>query len=149
MADAPEFKRPESVLVVVHTRDGHALMLHRVAPSRFWQSVTGSLEADETPLEAAVREIGEETGLAVQSTAVCDWQLQNRFPIPPRWAQRYAPGTRANLEHAFSLCLDTPCPVRIDPAEHDDLRWVPLPEAIRMAWSWTNRDLMRCLHRRA
>jgi dATP pyrophosphohydrolase len=148
MPEPITFKRPESVLVVIHTRDDQALMLHRVAPSQFWQSVTGSLEPDETPLEAAVREIAEETGLIVPQAAVRDRRFQNRFPIPPRWAQRYAPGTRANTEHVFSLCLDTPCPVRIDPSEHDDLRWAPLSEAIQLAWSWTNRDLLRCLRDR-
>jgi dATP pyrophosphohydrolase len=145
MSEAATFKRPESVLVVVHTRNDQALMLHRVAPSRFWQSVTGSLEPDETPMDAALREIAEETGLAVCRADIVDWRLRNRFPIPARWAQRYAPGTVANTEHVFSLCLEAPCPVSIDPAEHDDLRWMPIAEAIRLAWSWTNRDLLRRL----
>ena len=50
----PAFKRPESVLVVVHTADGLVLMLERVSPPRFWQSVTGSLEPGES-FEAAAR----------------------------------------------------------------------------------------------
>ncbi len=58
---APAWKRPESVLVVVHTAD-QVLLLERVRPAGFWQSVTGSLEAGETASQAAIRELGEETG---------------------------------------------------------------------------------------
>jgi len=143
MPERPEFKRPESILVVIHTLTDEALMLHRVAPSRFWQSVTGSLEAGEAPIDAVIREIAEETGLQVAPAQVHDWQLENRFAIPPRWAQRYAPGTTANTEHVFSLCLDAPCPVTIDADEHDEMRWMPIDEAVGLAWSWTNRDVLR------
>ena len=38
----PAFKRPESVLVVVHAAAGRVLMLERTSPPRFWQSVTGA-----------------------------------------------------------------------------------------------------------
>ncbi len=145
MTTPAHFKRPESVLVVIHTPANDILMLHRVAPSDFWQSVTGSLEIDETPAEAAVREIAEETGLVAQPAELRDWQLQNHFAIPRQWAARYAPGTRFNREHAFSLCLPERCPVRINPTEHNDAKWVPVAQAIDMAWSWSNRDLLHLL----
>ncbi|QID18516.1 dihydroneopterin triphosphate diphosphatase [Nitrogeniibacter mangrovi] len=138
-------KRPVSVLVVVHTRTGHTLLLRRQPPTRFWQSITGSLEPGETPHEAAVRELAEETGLIAASADLHDWQLQNRFPIPPKWAARYAPGVRFNTEHAFSLQLPAPCDVRLAPGEHDAAEWLPLHKAIDRAWSWTNRDLMRLI----
>ena len=56
-----EFKRPESVLVLVDTLDGEVLMLNRVRPLGFWQSVTGSLKRGESPRGAAERELFEET----------------------------------------------------------------------------------------
>ena len=40
-----DFRRPESVLVVVHAADGQVLILRRSQPFDFWQSVTGSLQA--------------------------------------------------------------------------------------------------------
>ena len=40
-------RRPVSVLVVVYTDDGFALLLKRVNPTEMWQSVTGSLEPGE------------------------------------------------------------------------------------------------------
>ena len=51
----PAYKRPESVLVVLHDGQGRALMLERVSPPGFWQSVTGSLEEGETPFATALR----------------------------------------------------------------------------------------------
>ena len=63
---APDYKRPESVLVVVYTADRETLILQRVGNS-FWQSVTGSLNWDEeSPEEAARRELFEETGIATE-----------------------------------------------------------------------------------
>ncbi len=61
-----EFKRPESVLVVIYTKDGDALLLQRVRPAwpEFWQSVTGSLHwSEQVPLDAARRELHEEAGI--------------------------------------------------------------------------------------
>ena len=58
-----EFHRPESILVVVYTQDYHCLLLERVDPSSFWQSVTGTLLWGESPAAAAAREVTEEPGL--------------------------------------------------------------------------------------
>lgn len=60
------YKIPVSVLVIVHTPDLHVLLIERVRPPGQWQSVTGSLEPDETPLAAAVREVEEETGVRIR-----------------------------------------------------------------------------------
>ena len=49
MAAVAEFRRPESVLVVVHTPALEVLLLERVEPRGFWQSVTGTLRWAETP----------------------------------------------------------------------------------------------------
>ena len=61
LATMAAYKRPESVLIVVYTAACEVLMLRRVEPSDFWQSVTGSLEWDESPMGAACRELVEET----------------------------------------------------------------------------------------
>ena len=75
-----DLKRPESVLVVIYTEHGDVLRLRRCDPLDFWQSVTGSLHAGETPLQAAVREVREETGLAADA-GLTDCGIINRFPI--------------------------------------------------------------------
>lgn len=144
-----EFKRPESVLVIIHTPDWQVLLLRRLRPPGFWQSVTGSLEAGESPRAAAVREVGEETGIAVRPEALLDWQRRNRFLIRDEWRARYAPGVTHNVEHVFSLAVPPDCPVRLAPDEHDALCWLPHTEAAARVFSWTNRDAVLALPQRA
>jgi dATP pyrophosphohydrolase len=137
------YKRPESVLVVVHTADGEVLLLHRADRADFWQSVTGSLEPGETPIEAARRELSEETGL--DGSGVVDCHRRRRFPIAPEWRHRYAPEVTHNLEHEFRLGSGIRQKPRLDPYEHDDAVWLDIPEAAERATSWTNRAAIRCL----
>ena len=85
----PDLRRPESVLVVIYTPD-EILLLKRNADFEFWQSVTGSLEAGETPDDAASRELFEETGIAEVELINCDHSAE--FEISPRWRDRYPPG---------------------------------------------------------
>lgn len=131
------FKRPESVLVVVYTNALECLMLRRRTPPDFWQSVTGSLAWDETPPEAAARELAEETGLAAEG--LVDAHENVRFPILPAWQHRFAPGTDENLEHWFYLELPAAQPVQIDRKEHSEYAWLGLEDAVERASSWTNR----------
>lgn len=136
-------KRPESVLVVVHAGTTEFLLLKRTLPSGFWQSVTGSLERGETPLEAARREIAEEIGVTAAARDFTDWQLRNRYPIPPAWRSRYEPGVSHNIEHVFSLEIERGASVRLSPEEHLEARWLDAPQALAATWSWTNRDAIR------
>ena len=132
------YKIPVSVLVVIHTLDLQVLLLERADAPGLWQSVTGSQEAGETLLETAIREAREETGLDAGQYALTDWNLENRFEIFGRWRHRYAPGVTHNTEHAFSLELPAPLPVRLAPAEHLNQTWLPWREAADKVFSWTN-----------
>lgn len=142
------YKRPESVLVVVYTRSGEALMLRRADFPEFWQSVTGSMEwNDATPLATAVRELREETGLDVAQRELRDWQQSNRYVLFPHWRHKYAPGTVENTEHIFSLELPEARQISVNPAEHSEYLWMPLADAAQRAFSWTNRDALIALQR--
>lgn len=132
------YKRPESVLVVIYTASGEALLLRRREPADFWQSVTGSLRWDESPEAAARRELQEETGLGDSYVPRASGRTQ-QFAIMPAWRNRYAPDVRDNLEHEFQVCLPRPESIRINPAEHIEYVWLPLAEAAERATSWTNR----------
>lgn len=134
------WKRPESVLVVIHTLALDVLLLERISPPGAWQSVTGSLEADESPTQTAIREVFEETGIDATAHALHDWQVQNRFEIRSEWRARYAPEVTHNDEHVFSLCVPRETAVVLSPTEHRAFRWLAAHEAAAGVFSWTNRD---------
>ncbi len=133
-----EFKRPESVLVLVYTQASDVLMMRRKYPNDFWQSVTGSLEWDENPQQAAIRELEEETGIDKHSLHDC--QFSQNFEIYSIWRDRYAPGVTENQEHVFSLELPEQINIRLDPREHDEFTWLSKQEAIERAFSHTNQE---------
>ncbi len=143
MAAVAEFKRPESVLIVVHTPALDCLLLERVEPRGFWQSVTGSLRPAETPAECAARELHEETGLASQGLS--DANVQRSFPILPAWRSRYAPGVESNVEHQWYLEVPELRAIRLAPAEHVAYLWLPVEAAIEKVASWTNREALQLL----
>jgi dihydroneopterin triphosphate diphosphatase len=143
MAAVAEFRRPESVLVVVHTPGLDCLLLERVEPRGFWQSVTGTLRPDETPAECAARELVEETGLA--PLGLRDAEVQRSFPILPAWRSRYAPGVDSNVEHQWYLEVPEVRAVQIEPTEHVAYLWLPVEAAIEKVASWTNREALQRL----
>ena len=138
----PAYKRPESVLVVLHDGQGRALMLERVSPPGFWQSVTGSLEEGETPFATALREVAEETGILLAPEELKDWHTQNEYEIYEHWRHRYAPGVTRNTEHVFSARIPAASPVRLSEHEHRAYRWLPLAEAAHLAFSPSNREAL-------
>lgn len=145
MAQTSAFKRPESVLVVVYTAAGQVLLLKRRNHPDFWQSVTGSLDWDEAPPLAAVRELREETGIEA-GAALRDLAQQFRFTILPEWQHRYAPDVHENLERAYALRLSDMPPVRLSD-EHTEYAWFSFAQAIAKVRSSTNREIIQRLAR--
>jgi dihydroneopterin triphosphate diphosphatase len=144
------FKLPVSVLVVVHTEALEVLLLERASRPGFWQSVTGSLDRPEEPLEAAAaRELKEETGIDAARGRLARWNVVNTFEIYPQWRHRYAPGVLYNTEHVFGLALRERPPVAIAPREHIAHAWLPWREAAGKCFSWSNRDAIVMLGERA
>jgi dATP pyrophosphohydrolase len=143
MAAVAEFRRPESVLIVVHTPALDCLLLERVEPRGFWQSITGSLRWAETPAECAARELVEETGL--EPIGLRDAGVKRSFPILPAWRARYAPGVDSNVEHRWYVEVPEVRAVRIEPAEHVAYLWLPVEAAIEKVASWTNREALEQL----
>lgn len=74
------YKRPESVLVVIHTPDLQILLLERAKHPGYWQSVTGSREDGEPFLDTAVREVHEETGLQIDRKQLRIWPGKTSTP---------------------------------------------------------------------
>ncbi len=141
-----KFRRPESILLVIYTQQGQTLLLKRHSRHTFWQSVTGSIRwSGESAIEAAARELEEETGISAQPGAIQDWQRRFRFVIPKAVRHRYQPGVSMNVEHLFSLRLPDQVPICLQPDEHDAYQWIDILKAGNIVWSWTNREAFKII----
>lgn len=141
-------KTPISVLVLIHTPDLQVLLIERADKAGFWQSVTGSVEGDESLQQAAIREVMEETGLDAAKFKLTDWSLSHIYEIYPHWRHRYAPGVTQNTEHIFGLELPEALPVKLSPLEHVRYEWADWREAAQRVFSWTNVEALRSLGQR-
>ena len=130
-------------MIVIYTSGGEFLIMERVRPAGFWQSVTGSLEWGETADTAARRELLEETGITQGFLRNLQWTQV--YEILPSFGKKYAPGITTNLEHAFALKLLGRVPVSLSPTEHVQYRWASAAEAIVTVSSDTNRAVIQQL----
>ena len=106
--------------------------------------MTGSLEEGEQPVDAARREIEEETGLRADDLLV-DTGTTRQFEIDARWRDSYAAGVTLNTEYEWRWCLRAAANVCLCDAEHSAYGWFELDEAIDMVWSHTNRAALEDL----
>ncbi|PHM69814.1 dihydroneopterin triphosphate diphosphatase [Xenorhabdus sp. KJ12.1] len=136
-----DYKRPESVLVVIYAADSkRVLMLQRRDDPDFWQSVTGSLEENEKPYEAALREVQEEIGIDIVSAnlELIDCQRSLYYEIFSHLRYRYAPGVTRNKEHWFLLPLPGECEILL--TEHLASQWLAVEKAASLTKSWSNQQ---------
>lgn len=139
-------KIPISVLVVIHRSDGQVLLIERADRPGYWQSVTGSLDAEDEPLlDTAWREVGEETGIT--QGELRDWGFSNVYEIYPRWRHRYADGVTHNTEHVFGLTVAGDTAVTLNPREHLQYQWLPWREAADRCFSPSNAEAILMLPR--
>lgn len=138
------FKKPESVLVVIYCQTTlRCLMMQRKDDPNFWQSVTGSLENNELPIETAIREVYEETGIDIvgSNLSLVDAKHVVEFEIFPQFRHRYAPQVKINKEHWFYLPLTTEVKPML--SEHLAYQWMSIQDAANLTSSPNNREAIK------
>jgi 8-oxo-dGTP pyrophosphatase MutT (NUDIX family) len=102
------------------------LVLQRALDTRCptaWETVHGRLESGETPEQGAAREVGEETGLAIE-------RLYN-VTVQPYYLHKM--GT-VQLACVFAAFVAEPAEVTLGP-EHTRYEWLSVDDALaRFAW---------------
>jgi 8-oxo-dGTP diphosphatase len=122
-SDVPDSARQpqRDVVVAVLERDGRFLVGKRSAHKAaggYWCPITGGVDAGETQAEAVVREVREETGLAVRAVAkVAECDTHDGRCLMHWWRV---------------LTLDD-SPARLANDEHTALSWVTLDEMKRLS----------------
>ena len=149
MTVSTPYKIPRSILVIIYTAKLDVLLIERADYVGYWQSVTGSMEKNETPRQTATREVLEETGIDATQYALNDWQQENIWEIYPIWVHRYAPGTTHNTEHVFGLQLPDRVSVTLNDREHLQYVWLAAEKAAPLCFSDSNREAILALPRRA
>lgn len=96
-----------------------------------WETIHGTIEAGETPVQASLRELREETGLVperfynLSRTEAFYQQRSDEVALIPVFAAFVAPGATVHLS-----------------AEHDRAEWLSIAEAARrFAWPRERRAL--------
>jgi len=142
------YKIPESVLVVIYTKNLQVLLMERADKLGYWQSVTGSRDSlNESLTTTAIRELQEETGIILSTEAgtlspsnLHDWKMVNVYEIYPLWRHRYKPGIEKNVEHVFGLLVPDDITITLSPREHVQYKWLPYREASKSCFSSSNSE---------
>jgi ADP-ribose pyrophosphatase YjhB (NUDIX family) len=110
------FREPKVAVAALVSQGDRVLLVRRAVPPQagYWALPAGYMDADETPEEALIREVREETGIVVQVTG-----LHGLAPLAG-WAERRG-----------ILLIFRATAGQGDPLPHDDVteaRWVARPE---------------------
>ncbi len=111
------------IVVLRHEHERCLVLLLRVY--RYWDFPKGEVEAGEDPLQAAIREVAEETGIT---------QLEFPWGQVYRETPPYNSGTRRKIARYYlatthSKHVTLPVNPALGKAEHDEYRWVDFKQA--------------------
>lgn len=127
--------RPNVGLMIVNARS-EVLMGERHDIPGMWQMPQGGIDEGEAPLEAAMRELGEETGLTPdQMDVLATYPLWLGYVIPVGMrAPGYRPTSIGQMQKWFLLRYkgdDLPTPPQDGEIEFRTFKWVPLQDVAK------------------
>jgi 8-oxo-dGTP pyrophosphatase MutT (NUDIX family) len=133
--------------LVVVRRGTELLVLHR-APQfeAYWHLVAGGVEDDESPRDAAVRELSEEVGLDA-STRLRDLERPFTYSLadePPTVRERFHPAQATVSVDVFVADVAASWEPVLN-EEHDAYRWCSREEAEELLYWPEPREIVRGL----
>jgi dATP pyrophosphohydrolase len=141
----------EAEVAIFVTRRGRSevLIAHR-SPEQgaYWHTIAGGIERNESPVDAAARELAEETGLTAVELHAGATVVEYAYALtdePPGRSGRYPEGLREVRVHCFVADAPDDWEPTLD-WEHDNHRWCPPDEAAAtLRWPETAAALRRLL----
>jgi dATP pyrophosphohydrolase len=132
----PPLKKKVQVWLYGQDSEGLQILLLKTRPGRgeFWQPVTGGVEEGESFEDAALREVEEETGLALSPDKLIKL---SSFEFEGQWGKA--------LEQGFAI--EVPARligkmVLLDPKEHTEFQWLPASEALVKTHFESNQKIL-------
>ena len=113
-------------------QENHLFMGHSTG-NKFWDIPKGGAEGDETALEAAIREVKEETGFDVEPSELLDLGIFQYNRQKNMYLFLYIGKNKLNPEKAYCESTFT-CPhTGKERPELDDFKYIPFSEVIDLS----------------
>lgn len=137
-------RAPLQILVLLYRHGLEFCVFRRSDDVEFWQGVAGGGEDDETPEQAAVRELTEETGLLIPLTRL---QSMDTVPIAAFRHQAHWP-TDLYVVPQYTFAGDaTGLEITLS-AEHHEYRWADYATAYELLRYQSNKNALWELNER-